>query len=110
MELSAVGTINGDDIKILMNNGVVNINLRGAHSTCAGLLNGNTDFTIDNISFLAAAIGANAVPFGAKTKASFINADTSVEMNFGEQHRIYRQQNQLFQSRHRDRSEMLRIR
>ena len=82
-ELAAVGTISGDNAKVLVNEALVMINIRAFHGTCVGSLDKSTYFKVDNAAFHATAGGEESLPFGSLSgdrKVFLINADTTVKM------------------------------
>ena len=83
-EIAAIGTIEGDNAEVFLNNATVSIRTTGYHCTCVGSLNKNTSFTVDSAAFHAVTGGEKSLPFGGldgNTKVSFLNADTSVKMD-----------------------------
>ncbi|MCH5348320.1 MAG: hypothetical protein J1E40_03280, partial [Oscillospiraceae bacterium] len=82
-ELAAVGTFSGAEAKILIDNAIVNIDIRSPRCTCVGALDGRSDVKIDGASFRASVGGGDSLPFGGccgDTKVSLSNADTTVNM------------------------------
>ena len=83
-ELSALGTLNGENAKVLINDAHVIINTRGARCTCVGSLDKNTDFRVEKASFRAAVGGEKSLPFGGisgETKVTFVHADITAQMD-----------------------------
>ena len=79
----AVGTMSGDSTEVLINDAIVVANIRAAHCTCIGSLEGSTRFKVENGAFHAMAGGEKSLPFGGlggETKVTLINADTTVKM------------------------------
>lgn len=83
-EMTALGTLRGAEAKVLIDNAIVNLDIRSPRCTCAGALDGDSDVRIEGASFRAAVGGWNSLPFGGcsgNTKVSLVNADTTVKMD-----------------------------
>lgn len=82
-ELTAVGTIDGDRAKVLIDEANVIVNIRAGRCTCVGALDQSTRFSAANAAFRATAGGKNALPFGGfsrDTKVSLNNVDTTIKL------------------------------
>ena len=82
-ELSAIGTIGGNNADILIKEANVIINTSAYRCTCLGALDEITDVKVENASLHATANGQKALAFGGfsgDTKVSLINADTTVKL------------------------------
>ena len=82
-EAAALGTLNGDNATVYINDALTTINVRGFRCACVGSVDKDTCFTLENAAFHVVAGGENSLPFGSlggDTKVILNNADTSVTM------------------------------
>ena len=82
-EMAALGTLAGDSSNVYINDSNVISNIAGDRCTCAGALDGTTDFKIEKAGFRATASGKMILPFGgftSDTKASFSYSDTIIKL------------------------------
>ena len=94
-EMSSIGTVDGDSGKVYINDANVVVNLTAERCTCAGALDGFTDFKVDKAGFKATANGRRVLPFGGftgDTKASLIDANTAVKIKTETDFRDYLQE------------------
>lgn len=83
-DLSAVGTIGGDSADIHINGAFMTVGISGYHCTGVGSLNKKTTFKVENGAFRATVAGETALAFGGFSKdttASFLNSDSSIDLN-----------------------------
>ena len=82
-ETVAIGTIGGNNAEVLIKDAIVITNIGARRGTCAGALDERTNFKVENANYRATARGEKALPFGGfgkNTKVSFIDADTTVNL------------------------------
>lgn len=82
-ELTAMGTIGGENANILINDGIITVDISSPKCTCAGALEKNTELKVERAAFRTVAVGVSALPFGGfggETKASFTDADTVIKL------------------------------
>ena len=94
-EMAAIGTVSGGSGSIYINNANVVVNLTAERCTCAGALDGTTEFKVEKAGYRATANGKRALPFGGftgDTAASLDNADTLVKIRTEADFRDYLQE------------------
>ena len=94
-EMSSIGTVGGDSGKVYINDANVVINITAERCTCAGALDGSTDFKVDKAGFKATANGRRVLPFGGftgDTRADLIDANTAVKIKTETDFRDYLQE------------------
>ena len=82
-ELTALGTIDGAEAKVVINSAIANIDIRAPKCTCAGALHGKSDVTVDGAAFRTTVGGWESLPFGGTsgdTRVTLLNADTTVKI------------------------------
>ena len=82
-ETVAIGTIGGNNAEVLIKDAIVITNIGARRGTCVGALDERTNFKVENANYRATARGEKALPFGGfgkNTKVSFIDADTTVNL------------------------------
>ena len=82
-ETVAIGTIGGNNAEVLIKDAIVITNIGARRGTCVGALDKRTNFKVENANYRATARGEKALPFGGfgkNTKVSFIDADTTVNL------------------------------
>lgn len=82
-DLSALGTVKGDNASVHVSDAVLTVNMSGSCCTCAGALEKSTSFKVENGAFRAVASGEKAMPYGGisgDVKVVLYNSDTSIDI------------------------------
>ena len=82
-ELSAIGTVGGNNSEVFISEANVIININASRCTCIGALDESTNIRVERASLRTTANGQKALPFGGfsnDTKVAFYHSDTTVKV------------------------------
>lgn len=82
-ELTALGTVSGENAKVKINDAISMININAPKCTAVGALDGRTELIVERAAFRVTAGGERSLPFGGfsgDTKVSMNGADTTIKM------------------------------
>ena len=82
-EIASLGTIEGNNAEVLVQNAILITNMGVQRGTCVGSLDRRTNFKVDNANIRVTTRGENSLPFGGfskDTKVSLTDADTTVKL------------------------------